>query len=203
MLDPEFIVCDEPVSALDVSIQSQILNLLLDLRRDFGLTYLFVAHNLSVVQYLSDRVGVMYLGKMVELGPVDEIYADPQASLHGRPPVGRAGARSASPVQAPGAQGRRAVTGRATVRAAASIPAAGCASSWATPRPATPIEPEFRDLGDGHLVACHFSDKIGGETLRDAVAAQAEFAPADAIDDDGEAVDSELLADANAHNIKA
>jgi oligopeptide/dipeptide ABC transporter ATP-binding protein len=65
------------------------------------------------------------------------------------------------------------------------------------------IEPEFRDLGDGHLVACHFSDKIGGDTLREAVASQAEFAPADAIDDDGETVDSELIADANARNIKA
>ncbi|MEJ7754200.1 MAG: dipeptide/oligopeptide/nickel ABC transporter ATP-binding protein, partial [Candidatus Limnocylindrales bacterium] len=64
VLDPEFVICDEPVSALDVSIQSQILNLLLELRTEFNLTYLFIAHNLSVVQYLSDRVGVMYLGKL-------------------------------------------------------------------------------------------------------------------------------------------
>ena len=78
VLNPEFIVCDEAVSALDVSIQSQILNLLLDLRREMGLTYLFVAHNLSVVQYVSDRVGVMYLGQMVELAGVDEIYAHPR-----------------------------------------------------------------------------------------------------------------------------
>ncbi len=78
VLNPEFIVCDEAVSALDVSIQSQILNLLLDLRREMGLTYLFVAHNLSVVQYVSDRVGVMYLGQMAELAGVDEIYAHPR-----------------------------------------------------------------------------------------------------------------------------
>ena len=78
VLEPDFIVCDEPVSALDVSIQSQILNLLLDLRAQFDLTYLFIAHNLSVVQYVSDRVGVMYLGRLVELAPVDMLYEDPR-----------------------------------------------------------------------------------------------------------------------------
>src|SRR5678810_766707 len=76
-LRPSFIICDEPVSALDVSIQSQVLNILKDLQTEFGLTYLFIAHNLSVVEHVSDRVAVMYLGKMVELATREEMFRQP------------------------------------------------------------------------------------------------------------------------------
>lgn len=76
-VEPEFIVCDEPISALDVSIQSQIVNMLEDMQEDMGLTYLFIAHDLSVVRHISDRIGVMYLGSMVELGESKELYANP------------------------------------------------------------------------------------------------------------------------------
>lgn len=77
ILDPEFVVCDEPVSALDVSVQAQVLNLLLDLRKEFGLTYLFISHDLNVVSYMSDRIGVMYLGSLVELGDSESISRMP------------------------------------------------------------------------------------------------------------------------------
>ncbi len=195
-------VCDEPVSALDVSIQSQILNLLLDLRRDFGLTYLFVAHNLSVVQYLSDRVGVMYLGKMVELAPVDELYADPRHPY-------TVALLSAVPVPDPRRRSKRLVlTGDVPSPAA---PPSGCrfhTRCWlreqlGNPEECHTVEPVLRDVGGGRLAACHFPDRIDRGTLHGAVASQDVFAPADAVDDDLGPEDEKLITDANARGIDA
>jgi len=158
-LDPDFVVCDEPVSALDVSIQSQILNLLLDLRREFHLTYLFIAHNLSVVQYISDRVGVMYLGKLVELADVAQLYVQPRHPY-------TVALLSAVPVPDPRVRKKRLVlTGDVPSPAA---PPSGCrfhTRCWlreqlGNPENCTTLDPEFRDIGDGHRVACHWAEKV-------------------------------------------
>ena len=167
-LDPEFIVCDEPVSALDVSIQSQILNLLVDLRSRFGLTYLFVAHNLSVVEYISDRVGVMYLGKIAELADVDEIYTRP------RHPYTIA-LLSAVPNPDPRVRKRRLVL-EGDVPSPANPPS-GCrfhTRCWLRKRLGNPEncatdEPEFRDIGAGHRVACHYAEQITDATVTELV----------------------------------
>jgi peptide/nickel transport system ATP-binding protein/oligopeptide transport system ATP-binding protein len=159
VLNPEFIVCDEAVSALDVSIQSQILNLLLDLRREMGLTYLFVAHNLSVVQYVSDRVGVMYLGQMAELASVDEIYAHP------RHPYTIA-LLSAVPNPDPRVRKKR-IFLEGDVPSPANPPS-GCrfhTRCWLRKRLDNPEncvteEPQFREIGVGHQVACHWAEQI-------------------------------------------
>ena len=102
ILNPKLLVADEPVSALDVSIQAQILNLMQDLQRNLGLTYLFISHDLSVVRYMSETIGVMYLGKLVEVGPANDVYYRPVHPVHqgpdrhypGRRPAGVAWPRS-------------------------------------------------------------------------------------------------------------
>ncbi|MGY8823254.1 MAG: ABC transporter ATP-binding protein [Candidatus Latescibacterota bacterium] len=147
-VEPEFIVADEPVSALDVSIQAQIINLLQDLQRDLGLTYMFIAHDLSVVRHISDRVAVMYLGRIVELAERDQLYEEPSH------PYTRA-LLSAVPVPEPGAAKQRIVL-EGDVPNPASIPS-GCPFH---PRCAerrdfcTQIVPQLVDLGNGHQTAC-------------------------------------------------
>jgi oligopeptide/dipeptide ABC transporter ATP-binding protein len=151
VLRPSFIVCDEPVSALDVSIQSQILNLLNDLQQQFGLTYLFIAHNLAVVKYISDRVGVMYLGKIVELADADELYA------HARHPYTKA-LLSAIPEPDPMRRTARQVL-KGDVPSPINPPS-GCPFHTRCPIAVdmcSTVVPEYRNLGGDHWVSCHLA----------------------------------------------
>jgi len=147
-LRPSFIICDEPVSALDVSIQSQVLNILKDLQNEFGLTYLFIAHNLSVVEHVSDRVAVMYLGKMVELTSRDELYRNP---LH---PYTKA-LMSAIPVPNPRLKRQRVVL-KGDVPSPLNPPK-GCRFHPRCPvaiEKCSQDEPEFLEVTPDHWVAC-------------------------------------------------
>jgi len=148
-LRPKFVIADEPVSALDVSVQSQVLNLLTDLQRRLSLTYLFIAHDLSVVEYLSERVGVMYLGRLVEVAPARELYENPlmpyTEALISAIPGRRAG--------------RERIVLRGEVPSPTNVPD-GCrfrSRCWKAESICAESEPQLRQLSDGHWAACHFA----------------------------------------------
>jgi oligopeptide/dipeptide ABC transporter ATP-binding protein len=178
-LNPEFIVLDEPVSALDVSIQSQVLNLLMDLRKDFDLTYLFISHNLSVIQYISDRVGVMYLGKMAEVGTVETLYDEPRHPY-------TVALLSAIPNPDPRNRRKRLVL-KGDVPSPVRPPT-GCrfhTRCWLreqldNPEQCTTQEPELREIAPGHRSACHFAEQVSKERAVQFAATQSVVATAEA-----------------------
>jgi peptide/nickel transport system ATP-binding protein len=153
-LNPQLVICDEPVSALDVSVQAQVLNLLEDLQADFGLTYLFIAHDLSVVEHISDRVAVMYVGFLVEMAATNELYYNPKhpytEALMAAIPKPNPRMRT-RPIKLPGEV------------ASPANPPSGC---YFHPRCRYAQEicseerPPLRDVGDEHWVACHFAEEL-------------------------------------------
>ncbi len=167
-LRPKLIIADEPVSALDVSIQSQMLNLLEDLQNDFQLTYIFIAHDLGVVRHVSDRIAVMYLGKLVELSPAEELYSRPimpytEALL------------SAVPIPDPDlASARERIVLEGDVPSPINPPS-GCRfhprCRYAT-AVCSEVEPPLVDYGNGHLAACHHPLNVDRETLSEVSVAE-------------------------------
>jgi peptide/nickel transport system ATP-binding protein len=154
VVQPQFVVCDEPVSALDVSIQAQILNLLMDMQKEFGLTYLFVAHDLSVVEHVSDRVAVMYLGRLVEVAPTEDLFYQP---LH---PYTEA-LMSAIPALDPD-EVMRPVILEGEIPSPANPPS-GCHFHPRCPYAQAVCKsdvPEWKEYKPGHFAACHFADQL-------------------------------------------
>lgn len=154
-VNPNFIICDEPISALDVSIQAQVVNMLEELQEKMGLTYLFIAHDLSMVKHISDRIGVMYLGKLVEVAEVSELYRNPvhpytQALL------------SAIPIPDPEiTRGKKRIILEGDVPSPINPPS-GCRfrtrCAYAMPV-CVEVTPKMQDVGGGHMSACHLLDK--------------------------------------------
>ncbi len=150
-LEPKFIVCDEPISALDVSIQAQVVNLLIDLQKKLNLTYLFIAHDLSMVRHISDKVGVMYLGNLMEIAPSNELYENPKH------PYTKA-LMSAIPLPDPkSAQRKDRIELKGEIKSPIN-PKPGCkfASRCAYAKDICEEEtPKLKEIGEGHFVACH------------------------------------------------
>ena len=150
-LEPDLVICDEPISALDVSVQAQVVNMLEDLQDQLGLTYLFITHDLSMVRHISDRIGVMYLGKIVELASNTDLYRRPshpytQALLASIPVPDPTAARPVEPV-------------RGEIPSPMNIPS-GCRFRTRCPLATelcARVEPDLRDIGGGHLAACHYA----------------------------------------------
>ena len=151
---PKFVVCDECVSALDVSIQSQIINLLQELKEQDGLTYLFISHNLSVVRYISDRIGVMYLGNLVEIAKTDEIFADPRHPY-------TVALLSSIPTTDPDSLTKERIILEGNIPSPIKPPS-GCkfhTRCYMACEKCKVVPPELREIAPGHFVACHFAER--------------------------------------------
>ena len=160
-LNPQFIVADEPISALDVSIQAQVVNLMKDLQEELGLTYLFIAHDLSMVKHISDRIAVMYLGKIVEMSTADQLFKDPQHPY-------TQSLISAVPLSTPKLERkRRRILLEGEVPSPANVPS-GCVFHTRCPLAYDRCQhevPEYRETEPGRFAACHLIDGQGGNII--------------------------------------